>query len=186
MSPFMKSSLPPKSLELPITPCLAELARLLALARKQGHDHTRRPEQDMGSDQANFDKDFIGVLGEIAILDAMERAGMQPEGYTLLADRPPDGPDFFLGFAIGFDAKSIPDGQSYLCVNEMQRQRLDAQNRTAYILPIIVAKDTASVYAPIPFRQVADWELRQGRSQYRSIPVSLLHPLARLEDLPQW
>jgi hypothetical protein len=173
-----RSCLPPASLRLPVTSCMAELARLLAIARMRSHDHCRRPEEE-----ASFAIEYAGALGEVVVYDALERAGLEPEGYTLLADHAPTGPDFIIGWGFRYDIKTVPAGKFYLSINE--RQRLNPQHTTDYILPVRLSEGYtyASVYAPIPASKVADWPLRYVHSYYRSIPVSSLQPLAGLEEL---
>jgi|SRR5579884_299164 len=179
MSPFMKSCLPQKSLTLPITPRLKELASHVALARKKGHDHCRQPSDDLGSADKNLAADYAGVLGEVVVYDALERMGHKPR-YTLLSNAPPAGPDFTL-FPFSYSIKTVPDGSFYLSVNE--RQRLDPKYVSDFYLPVLLSNGTASIYQPIPASEVATWELREGHTPYRSIPVSELTPINSLEEI---
>ncbi len=111
----------------------------------------------------------------------MERQGRIPEGYTLIADRAPVGPDFRLG-TVTYNVKTVPPGNRYLCISELQRQ--DPRHAADFIFPTAFCDPThLLVYRPIPVAEVASWPLRQGRSLYRSTAIEVLKPLRGFEEV---
>ncbi len=98
LSPKAERALPrtPAGVGLTATPALQECAQHLSRLRSQGHDHTRTRCQDLGL--RNRECDYFGLLAELVLYDALERQCYRPT-YTLLADRPPCGPDMELGIA---------------------------------------------------------------------------------------
>jgi len=156
------------------------LARILAKARRQGHDHCRKPHEDRGA-KGNNRAEAYGVLSELMIVQALEYSGLQPEGYCLLDERPHTGADFLL-CGVSFDVKTVPFRSGFLCVNE--EQRLDPAHAVDFILPAWFTRPTElHVMVPIPYNDVACWTLRQGHSPYRSISVDVLQPLHSFAEL---
>lgn len=172
---------PPRAtLQFWATPLLQQAARELAKLRTIGHNHTRSTQENAGNNER---KDYEGLLPEMVIMLELERSGMQPKGYVLVADRPPVGPDFTIA-SVRYDIKSVPYGKEFLCVNE--RQRLDPRHAVDLILPLVFrSEDQIAVYKPIPVSVVATWPLREKHSQYRSCSIHDLQPIrSLLEVLP--
>ena len=162
-------------------PNMVHAARRVAGLRTALHDGNRKPSADLG-DAANVRCDFFGLLGEWLAIDHLERAGLEPTDYELLRQFPKPGPDFVLN-GVSYDAKAVPFGSRYLSCNE--RQRLDPRHACDYLLPVVfVGNNCAQLGQPIPYARVADWDLRQGHSPYRSVPVAWLKPLPDLCALP--
>jgi hypothetical protein len=170
------------TLELAALPSLKHAARILAKMRTAGHDGNRAPSADLGADK-NLSCDYFGLLAELALYLAMERHGLHPTAYVLVGERAPVGPDFLLN-GVRFNIKCCPPGKQFLSVNE--RQRLDPHHAADFVLPVVFATpDALKVFAPIPAESIAFWELRQGHSAYRSLPVAALRPLCGLRQLEE-
>ena len=118
-------------LMLKATLCQIQLARLLAQARKRGHDHCRTQAQSVGSQTANLAADFWGALAEILLLDGLERAGYKPY-FALLKDRSPFGLDVRLDGRT-FDIKASPPGKPYLCINATVTTRHSRHPTTIFL-----------------------------------------------------
>jgi hypothetical protein len=177
-----KRMLPPREgLVLIATPLATHHARLIARARANGHAHCRKPSETIGQPSDMALAEHYGALAEIVVLDELFRAGLTPQGYQLIADRAPIGPDFTLE-GVSYQVKSVPAGKMFLCINEAQRT--DPQHTSDYILPVVFTTPMAArVLRPIPFAQVGTWELRKGHSEYRSVDISNLPVLKSLHDL---
>ena len=173
------------------TPLQVQLARIIGLQRTKGHDHCRLPAQDLGRPM-NVRVDCYAVLSEIVTIEALYRAGLQPQDYVPLAETAQRGPDFTLN-GTGFDIKAVlppdktkPDSvPRFLCVNE--NQRIDPAHGTTYILPVVfgTGKDhlTMQVNQPVHVEAVGNWTLRVAHSEYRSTSVAHLAPLTDLREL---
>lgn len=168
------------TLTVPISESQIEIARVIARARQAGHEHTRKPSEDLGT--GNFAADLTGALGELAVIQALEAAGFRPKGYTLVGMTAPRGPDFTIN-DVRFSVKTAALKSGYLYWNE--RQRVDPDHAVDYLIPLSFADNRhLRVHAPIPADQVATWRLMEGRSPYRSIPLDKLEPLGDLTELP--
>jgi hypothetical protein len=180
MSPLPDARAPSEGVVLSALPCQIELARLLARARRRGHDHTRKPHEDAG--EHTFKCEAYGALAELLVLEALEREGYCPEGYQLLADTAPVGPDFCLHDR-RWEVKSILPGKQFVCINE--NQRLDPRHLADYFLPIhFIRPRQAQVCVPVSAETVATWTLMNNRHDlYRSVAISTLAPLHSWEDL---
>lgn len=169
-------------LMLTATQCQIQLARVLAQARKRGHDHCRTQTQSVGSPSANLAADFWGALAEILLLDALERAGYRPY-FALLKDRPPFGLDVRLDGRT-FDIKASPPGKPYLCINADSHDK--AQPPPDYYIPaLFTGNDTLLVGEPTPYDDVALWWERMDNrhSPYYSIHREHLPLLNNLAEL---
>jgi hypothetical protein len=165
-----------------VTPSQVACARLIAKGRKVGHDHTRKPSEDIGAGK-NQAADLVGALGELALITALESEGMVPTGYVFVADRPPKGADFKLN-GVRFSVKTAGPKSGFIFINEAQR--ISPDHEIDYVLPLAFDGPTKlRVFAPVPVADAGKWELREGHSPYRSIPLRNLDGLASLADLPQ-
>lgn len=175
--PILSKTAAYQGLVLHLLPVYVHLIRALAKARKQGHDHTRTKKQDAG----NWRTECYGVAAEFLYLQALEAAGLYPQNYCLLDDKPHPEADFVLN-GITFDIKAIPYKSSFLCINE--EQRLCPTHQKDFVLPVWFKRPTeAYLFAPIPYGEVATWPLRNGHSAYRSISVELLQPLCSFAEI---
>ena len=164
------------------TPAQQELARLVAEARYRGHQHCRRPDQHLGSDAANRAADYFGALAEIAVRDALEQQGQTPE-CVLIADRPPDAPDFVFNDGSAYDIKASPPGKGFLCVNFAAHHNI--HKRPDFYLPVLF--DTPArmrIMALVPHADVTRWRLMTNRhAPYYSTHRDCLESLRSLESL---
>jgi hypothetical protein len=167
-----------RTVELWARPWICQTARILARQRTTGHDHTRKAHEDTGDNEL---VDVYGLLAELLLLDGLERWGLRPKGYVMLADRAPNCADFELDGKT-YDIKAALPGKSFVCCNERQRLTRLAD---FYVPVAFERQDYASVYKPIPASVVASWPLRQGHSPYRSIALSALQPISCLLEVPQ-
>jgi hypothetical protein len=86
--------------------------------------------------------------------------------------------DFRLGTQ-GYDIKAAGVGEPFLNVNEAKRLRFLAEG--VKILPCAFVSDNAlRLYKPVSAATVGTWQLKHGRTPYRSIPLEQLTPLASL------
>ena len=173
-----KNSTIPGGIILNITPALQTCAQLIAAARQKGKE-TRKPQNDMGSPEANSQADYWGALGELVFCDYLERAGWQPN-YVLVSKYPVRRPDIRL-FDQEYDCKVCPPGKQYLCINQEQYQK----HSGIFYLPLLLdTPTTLRVMAPVSHAQVSTWRLMaNGHSPYLSTHVSTLLSLTNLKDL---
>lgn len=167
---------------LQVTPCFVELVRVVAAQRTASHDGRRTASQDLGPEQ-NARADFFGLLGEAALIDALERAGFHPAGYTLFAESYPTGRDFLLN-GHRYDIKSVRPGSGWANVNE--DKLLEMERVHAAVLPVVfLSMREAQVMQPVPIVAFLTQPLRRAHSEFRGLAINRLLPLRSFADLLQ-
>jgi hypothetical protein len=168
-------------LTLTITPTLRATAQALANERTKAHDQSRRPDEDRGA-KGNRSGDLFGVLAEVTLTDALERDGRKPEGYVLLADRPPTRRGDFTLNGLDFDVKACPPGNPYANVN--LKAHHDERKRPDHYLFALFADESRFTLACVPASDVDAWPTAEGHSHYYRMERAKLKPLCRFEELP--
>ena len=132
------------ALEITATAALQQTAQSLAEARTRAHDGSRAAAECHGSDAQNRRLDYVGLLAEMALTDALERHGLKPEGYRFLADRPPSEPDFTLR-GKSYDVKACPPGKEFVSVNAGKHE--NSATRPDYYALCLFQSETAFTVA---------------------------------------
>ena len=146
-------------LEITATAALQQTAQSLAEARTRAHDGNRAAAECHGSDAQNRRLDYVGLLAEMALTDAMERHGLKPEGYRFLADRPPSEPDFTLR-GKSYDVKACPPGKDFVTINAGKHE--NPKTRPDFYALCLFQNDEAFTVALVPAAAVDAWEKRDG------------------------
>lgn len=163
-----------------LQPVLIQIARHLGRLRQMGHEGRRKPHEDFGRVR-NQEVDFYGVLGELVFILAMERIGLQPSDYQLVANFAPPGADVRIGDR-RFQLKTIPPSKRFVTCNE--ESRLQRINPPTHLLPMqLIELRQLRLFEPIPWDEVGTWRLMNRHSAYRSISVEELRPLLTWETL---
>jgi putative DNA primase/helicase len=163
-------------LEFVATSALRSCAEKLAAQRTQGHDHCRKPHEDLGA-KKNSRCDLFGLLAELVLTDALEKADLRPEGYQFVASRPPTKPDFTLS-GVRYDVKAVLPGQHSVNINQAKHQNPETRP-DFYAVCLFTVPDRFAV-AIVPAADVDGWEARRGHSPYYAAPRENLQPITSL------
>ncbi|HLK60942.1 MAG TPA: hypothetical protein VKU00_30540, partial [Chthonomonadaceae bacterium] len=169
----------PSGIRLTPTPTQIHHARLLAEGRQRGKE-ARKPENDIGGHEANFQADYWGALAEVVVRHWLESLGLRPAGELLSRYHVP-APDLKLA-GINYEVKCSPPSRPFLSINK--RQHDDPARRCNYYLPVLFLNEkTLLVCEPIPHVAVDGWERAKGHSEYYRIRRECLAPLVSLEAI---
>ncbi len=160
--------------------CAADIAK----SRTAAHDGNRAASENQGSDEKNRQGDYYGCLAELALMDAMEREGINPQDYVFITDRAPKDPDFKLSGKT-YDVKACLPRKQFACIN--QGKHLNPQTRPeCYTLCLFETEDSFRI-AVISANEVDGWMVMQGANG-RDAPYYSMHrgSLTPITDLSQF
>jgi len=168
------------------TETMQQTARSLAEQRTRAHDGNRALAECLGSNKQNCRIDYFGLLAEVALMDALERHGLRPQGYQFYADHPPSEPDFSL-CGCSFDVKACLPGKEYVSINAGKHE--NPQTRPDFYACTLFETESTLTVVLINASDVDAWGKRDGvekpdgtfRKPYYSIAKSALLPVASLD-----